>query len=69
VIGSPIAVGEFPYGLALDPIHSRMYVVNHVDGSVSVIDTNTNTVVGSPLLVGDKTISNCFCAATTLTNF
>jgi DNA-binding beta-propeller fold protein YncE len=54
VIGSPIAVGEFPYGLALDPIHSRMYVVNHVDGSVSVIDTNTNTVVGPPLLVDDK---------------
>src|SRR5206468_2832684 len=49
-VGSPIAVGKSPYGIAFDPAHNRIYVTNSFGDSVSVIDTNTNTVVGSPLV-------------------
>src|SRR5206468_1563529 len=48
-VGSPIAVGKSPYGIAFDPAHNRMYVTNACSTTVSVIDTNTNTVVGSPI--------------------
>jgi YVTN family beta-propeller protein len=39
--------------IAFDTTHKRMYIANSHDDKVTVIDTNTNTVVGSPILVGD----------------
>ena len=45
VVGSPIPVGVFPSGIAYDPVHQRMNVVNLNDNSVSVIDTTTNMVI------------------------
>ena len=53
MVGNPILVGDFPNGIAYDPVNKRMYVTNFADGTVSVIDTNTNTVEGSPIPVGD----------------
>ena len=49
-IGSPITVGLAPAALAITPDGAHVYVANYVDGNtdtgtVSVIDTNTNTVV------------------------
>ena len=44
VVGSPIAVGDAPFGVAVTPDGSRVYVANAGD-DVSVIDTATNTVV------------------------
>jgi YVTN family beta-propeller protein len=38
--------------IAYDSAHKRMYVASIVDDNVRVIDTNTNTVVGSPIAVG-----------------
>lgn len=37
-IGAPINVGQGPIGLALDAAHDRLYVWNHFDASLSVID-------------------------------
>ena len=53
VVGSPIAVGINPNGVAITPNGAFAYVTNYADGTVSVIDTATNSVVGSPILVGD----------------
>jgi YVTN family beta-propeller protein len=38
--------------VAVTPDGSRVYVANRNSGTVSVIDTATNTVVGSPIPVG-----------------
>ncbi|MDV6278220.1 hypothetical protein R3Q06_32665 [Rhodococcus erythropolis] len=38
--------------MAVTPDGARVYVANNVDGTVSVIDTATDTVVGRPLSVG-----------------
>lgn len=37
--GAPIEVGEGPAGLAFDPARERLYVWNHFEASLSVIDT------------------------------
>lgn len=42
-----VAVGSFPYGVAVHPDGSRVYVVNAGSNTVSVINTATNTVVGT----------------------
>ena len=42
LVGSPIAVGKLPYGLAVNPSGRRVYVGNHLSNTVSVIDTTTN---------------------------
>ena len=47
-----IMVGNGPYGIAFDPIHSTMYVSNGYNNTVSVINTNTNLVVDT-IKVGD----------------
>ena len=51
VMGAPIPGGGAPYGVAVNPAGTRVYVAN-VSGSVSVIDTATNTVIGAPIPVG-----------------
>ncbi|WP_293357315.1 YncE family protein [Mycolicibacterium sp.] len=61
-VGDPIPVGVVPYGVAVSPDGGRVYVANNgeyelggatpVDGTVSVIDTATNTTVGDPIPVG-----------------
>lgn len=38
--------------VANDPDNHDMYVTNQGDGTVSVIDTNTNTVDPTPITVG-----------------
>ena len=38
-IGAPIRTGAGPAGLALDEVKARLYVWNHFDASLSVIDT------------------------------
>jgi len=43
---APVAVGDAPYGIALTPDGSRLYVANYlVDGTVTVINTSTKAVV------------------------
>src|SRR5262249_6914367 len=39
VVGSPIPVGLFPFGVAVTPDGSKVYVTNLVSNTVSVIDT------------------------------
>jgi YVTN family beta-propeller protein len=53
VIGSPIPVGSGPYGVAVTPDGSKVYVVNSGDNTVSAIDTATNMVV-AVLPVGEN---------------
>jgi len=47
-----IAVGSRPEGVAVTPNGSKVYVANQISsavpGTVSVIDTTTNTVIASP---------------------
>ena len=38
-------IGELPIGIAYDSENERMYVTNSADGTVSIIDTRTNTVI------------------------
>ena len=58
-----IEVGEGPTGLALDESRNRLYVVNKFEGSLSVINTQTETVIDTvpyfdptpePIKVGRK---------------
>jgi YVTN family beta-propeller protein len=39
-----VTVGADPYGVAVSPDGTRVYVANGLDDTVSVIDTSTNTV-------------------------
>ena len=48
IVGTPITVGANPFGIGYDPEHFNMYVSNGEGGApttVSVINTNTNTVI------------------------
>jgi YVTN family beta-propeller protein len=47
VVGMPIPVGKSPFGVAVTPDGSKVYVANEDDNTVSVIDAATNTVVGT----------------------
>ena len=47
-------VGNILTGIAYDPVNERMYVTNSGDGSVSVISTETNTVIGDTIAVGSN---------------
>jgi len=40
-VGTPIAVGQGPAGLALDEARNRLYVWNHFEASLSVLDAGT----------------------------
>jgi YVTN family beta-propeller protein len=42
---TPITVGSQPLGIAYDGGKDRMYVANNIDGTVSVIDTNTFSLI------------------------
>jgi YVTN family beta-propeller protein/autotransporter-associated beta strand protein len=46
-VGSPIPVGAGPFGIAVTPNGSAVYVANNVGNSVSVIDTATKTVIAT----------------------
>jgi len=60
VIGDPVTVGTGPFGVAIDQGLHRAYVTNSGrysssgtgGATVSVIDTTTNTGVGTPIRVG-----------------
>ncbi|MFZ3376558.1 MAG: autotransporter domain-containing protein [Chthoniobacterales bacterium] len=56
VIGS-ITVGNKPLGIDVTPDGKYVYVTNSNDGTVSVINTATNTVLGAPIAVGSMPIS------------
>jgi YVTN family beta-propeller protein len=53
VIGSPITVGVSPTGIAYDPINQDIFVTNQGGNTVSVIDTDTNTVIDT-ITVGSQ---------------
>jgi YVTN family beta-propeller protein len=50
-----ITVGNYPTGIVLNPAGTRAYVTNWASGTISVIDTATNTTIGSPIVLGDTT--------------
>ena len=52
-VNDTIPVGDFPQHIAYDPVNERIYVTNLNNHTVSVIDTNTNTVIGKQIQVGD----------------
>jgi len=45
--GSPIPVGNDPYGMALSPVSPTLYVLNESSGTITVIDTLTDTVTNT----------------------
>jgi YVTN family beta-propeller protein len=51
-----IPVGSNPFGVAVNPDGSNVYITNSSNifapGTVSVLDTSTNMVIGSPISVG-----------------
>jgi len=42
-----VTVGSAPYGVAVNPAGTRVYVTNNNSDNVSVIDTATNTVAAT----------------------
>ena len=63
VVGSPITVGDVPFGIAITPDGTKAYVTNLSADTVSVIDTATNAVVGSAINVGDVPFGIAICPA------
>ena len=49
-----MSVGSGPMNAAVTPDGSQAWIVNSSSNSVSVIDTATNTVIGSPIAVGTE---------------
>ncbi len=47
-----ISVGSQPSAVAISPTAKRAYVTNRASGTVTVVNTDTNTVVGSAIRVG-----------------
>lgn len=67
----PIPIGDFPFGLALTPVGTRLYVAESGTAHVSVIDTSTNTIVAT-IPVGNEPIelaSNPTSTLVYVTNF
>jgi len=52
VIGTPIPVGIDPFGVAVTPDGSKVYVTNFYSNNVTVIATASNTVIATPITVG-----------------
>lgn len=52
-----IPVGRTPAGLAITPNGRRVYVANGNAGTISVIDTATNTTIGNPIVVGTAPVA------------
>src|SRR5215217_424272 len=48
-LGNITGLESSPIGIAYDPVNKRMYVINSLDDTVSVIDTTTNTVIDPPI--------------------
>lgn len=47
------AAGHIPFDIEYDPVHEMMYVTNFEnEGTISLIDTKTNTMVADPINVG-----------------
>ncbi|MCX2930783.1 beta-propeller fold lactonase family protein [Mycobacterium sp. CVI_P3] len=63
-----IAVGDAPTAIAINPTTGLAYITNtgslatDGDGTVTVLDTATNTVVGDPIAVGEFPIGLAFSA-------
>lgn len=54
-ISTTIAVGNQPLAIALNHAGTRAYVANHYDNTLSVIDTLSNSVIGTiPLPAGGQ---------------
>lgn len=53
VVFGSINTGALPIDIAITPDGTHGYVTNNGNGSVSVIDTTTNTTVGEPIPVGN----------------
>ena len=53
MVDNQFQLGNGPSGIAYDPENKKIYVTNTADDTVSVINTTTNTVVGSPIRVGN----------------
>lgn len=49
-----IPVGKYPFGVAVSPDGSKVYITNMGDNSISVIDTASNTVVANISKVGSQ---------------
>jgi len=45
--GDPIPVGDGPTGLALDEARGRLYIHQHFEGSIGVLDTGNATLIAS----------------------
>jgi len=52
-IVTAIPVGTGPFGVAVNPASTRVYVTNWIDDTVSVINGITGAIIGSPITVGD----------------
>ncbi len=49
-----VPVGSNPGGVGVNPTTNKIYVANTSDGTVSVINGATATVIGSPITVGSN---------------
>jgi YVTN family beta-propeller protein len=61
--GVRISVGNKPSGIAVNPAGTRVYVTNRGDGTVSVIDTSSNTVIRT-ITVGSQPVPVAASATT-----
>ena len=58
--------GSAPVAVAVNPSTNRIYVTDYLNGSINVIDGETNKVIGAPYIVGSGVPqpANCFVIST-----
>ena len=59
-VTATVTAGPVPYGVAVTPNGRYAYVTNYSDGTVSVIDTATNSVTGDPISGFDGPVGVAF---------
>ena len=61
-IGSAISVGLTPSQIAATASGADIYITNQSNGTVSEIDTNKLSIIGSPIAVGKKPFGIAICS-------
>lgn len=56
-VTSTVPVGKWPYGVSVTPDGTKVYVANAGNNTTSIIGTATDSIIASPVIVGNRPIA------------